>query len=46
MNDGRYDYAPGSGVRKLAVVGNHDLIGDVGDRFASAAMFSGSPSTE
>ncbi len=46
MNYGRFDYAPGSGVRKLTVVGNYDLIGDVSDRFAPAGMFRGLASNE
>jgi choloylglycine hydrolase len=46
MNYGRFDYAPGSGVRKLTVVGNFDLIGDVGGQFAPAAMFRAVPSNE
>lgn len=39
VNYGGMDYAPGSGVRKLDVAGNFDLIGDVTGRFAPAAMF-------
>ncbi len=46
MNYGRFDYAPGAGVRKLTVVGNFDLIGDVGDRFVPADIFRPVPSNE
>jgi choloylglycine hydrolase len=46
VNYGRMDYAPAAGVRKLTVVGNYDLIGDVTSGFVPAAMFRPLPSNE
>lgn len=46
VNYGQFDYAPGTGVRKLVVAGNYDLIGDATGRFAPMAMFRPLPSNE
>lgn len=43
---GKLDVSPQSGVRKLTVVGNFDLIGDVSDRFVPAPMFEMLPANE
>lgn len=43
---GKLDVTPRSGVRKLTVVDNFDLIGDVSDRFVPAAMFPMLPANE
>jgi choloylglycine hydrolase len=46
MNYGRFDHAPAAGVRKLTVVGNYDLVGEVSGSFAPAAMFRPVPANE
>jgi choloylglycine hydrolase len=41
-----FDYAPQSGVRKLTLVDNFDLVGDVGGAFRPAAAFTPLPANE
>lgn len=40
MNYGGYDYAPGSGVRKLTVVDNFELLGNVDRQFVRASAWT------
>lgn len=46
VNTRELDYSPGAGVRRLTLVGNFDLHGDVTAKFEKAEMFTAMPAPE